>query len=70
MTDCIVSEAAGPGAGSSIGPSAGSRAARLAATAMVRAMMVARSIDIPRWPPFGNKVRGRETADKRTLDQR
>ena len=46
MTDCIVSEAAGPGAGSSIGPSAGSRAARLAATAMFRAMMVARSIDI------------------------
>ena len=62
MTDCIVSEAAGPGAGSSIGPSAGSRAARLAATAMVRAMMVARSMEERNapsgMPSFGNKSGG------------
>ena len=66
MTDCIVSEAAGPGAGSSIGPSAGSRAARLAATAMVRAMMVARSMEERNapsaMPSFGNKSSGRKTS--------
>ena len=57
MTDCIVSEAAGPGAGSSTGSSAGSRAARLAATAMA-IMMVARSIGTkkPRCPPLGNYI--------------
>ena len=75
MTDCIVSEAAGPGAGSSIGPSAGSRAARLAATAMVRAMMVARSMEERNapsaMPSFGNKSSGRKTADTPScLDQR
>ena len=65
MTDCIVSEAAGPGAGSSTGPSAGSRAAMLAATAMVRAMMVARSIEKPRYGlSLATKVCRRETADK------
>ena len=68
MTDCIVSEAAGPGAGSSTGSSAGSRAVRLAATAMARAMIVARSIgQKTAMPSLGNYISTYivKTADKR-----